>query len=117
GLPFHESIEFSDHENKFNTIPVSFLKSNKIVPYGSENGRIHVAVSDVFTVQPLDDLKMMFRGCDVKTVLSTELEIARVITTHFETVQSETTNEIIENLEESDFEILSRTSTETADIL
>lgn len=117
GFTYRESLDFKDEENLFRSVPANFLKSNRIVPFDATAGRIKVAITDISQLQPVDDLKMIFRNCKIEIVIASETEILHIINTHFETVQAETTNEIIENLEESDFEILSKTSGETADLL
>jgi general secretion pathway protein E len=117
GLAYIEKLDFRDAENIFRAIPANFLRSNRIVPFDSAKGRIKVAINDISQLQPVDDLKMIFRSKKMEIVIASESEIQRIINTHFETIQAETTNEIIENLEESDFEILSKTSGETADLL
>ena len=117
GLEFKAHIDYHDGDLLFKGLPVNFLKSNLLAPFNSEKGVIKIAITDVLNIQPLDDLKLLFKGHIFKIVLTTKNEVLKVINTHFELVESATTNEIIENLEESDFEILSRTSSETSDIL
>ncbi|NLV67111.1 MAG: type II secretion system ATPase GspE [Spirochaetes bacterium] len=117
GLAYIEKLDFRDTENIFKAVPANFLKSNRIVPFDSAKRIIKVAITDISQLQPVDDLKMIFRSSKIEIVIASESEIQRIINTHFETIQAETTNEIIENLEESDFEILSKTSGETADLL
>jgi general secretion pathway protein E len=117
GLDFKSHIDYHDGDQLFKGLPVNFLKSNLLAPFNSEKGVIHIAITDVLNIQPLDDLKLLFKGYIFKIVLTTRNEVLKLINTHFELVESATTNEIIENLEESDFEILSRTSSETSDIL
>jgi general secretion pathway protein E len=117
GLEFKVHIDYHDGDLLFKGLPVNFLKSNLLAPFNSEKGVIKIAITDVLNIQPLDDLKLLFKGHIFKIVLTTKNEVLKLINTHFELVESATTNEIIENLEESDFEILSRTSSETSDIL
>jgi general secretion pathway protein E len=74
-------------------------------------------VKDILNIQPVDDLKNMFKGYSFNIVISTESEILRIISSHFEGASLSSTSEIIEDLEEADFEILSKTSTESAEIL
>ena len=50
-------------------------------------------------------------------VLTTGEEIQRVVHTNYESLKSETTNDVIEDLEESEFEILSSQMSETTDIM
>jgi len=117
GVDFKTHIDFNDSDSVFKGLPVNFLKNNLIAPFSSGKCIIVVAVTDVLNIQPLDDLKLLFNGYSFKLVLTTVSEVLKIINTHFELAESATTNELIENLEESDFEILSRTSSETSDIL
>jgi general secretion pathway protein E len=72
---------------------------------------------DALNLLPLDDLKMLFPGCEFRMVLTTHEEIQRLIHTHYEVLKSETTDDVIEDLEESDLEILTDTLAESRDIL
>lgn len=117
GLEFKNHIAYSDNDSVFKNLPVNFLKSNLIAPYHSGKGVISIAVTDALNIQPLDDLKFLFKNYTIKTVLTPVNEVLKIINAHFELAETVTTNEIIEDLEESDFEILSRTSSETSDIL
>jgi len=117
GVEFKPYVDYNDKTAIFKSIPVNFLKNNLIAPYNSDKGTISVAVADPLNIRPIDDLKNMFKGYKFKTVVTTNDEVLKTINTHFELAESTTTNEIIENLEESDFEILSKTSSETSEIL
>jgi len=117
GYDFKSHLDFKDKEGLFKNIPVTFLKSNHLVPYKNEKTRVEIAVSDILNVQPLDDLKKIFSTYSVEVIISTEIEILRIISNHFENLDPETTDDIIEDLEESDFEILSQTAMETEDIM
>ena len=116
-LPFDEEIAFVDNEGLLRTLPVSFLKKNRLVPYSIEGSTIYVATSDVLHIQPLDDLRVYFPEYDIHQVLTFDSEIERVISGNFDISESETTDDLIEDLEESDFEILTGEVTETQDLL
>lgn len=117
GVEFKNHLEFSDSNSVLKNVPSPFLKNNLIVPFKVVKNRISIATSDIFRIQPIDDIKQMFAGYTTEVVLSGEHEISRVITSHFEGATAATTSELIENLEEADFEILSKTSSETAEII
>jgi len=117
GFTYKEILDFRDQDSILKNVPAGFLKSNRIVPFDSTGNRISVAISDISRIQPVDDLMRLFSKRKPVIFVTAETEIYRIINTHFENIQAETTDEIIENLEESDFEILSKTSGETADIL
>ena len=117
GLDSSPHIDFDDPDNMLGDISIHFLTKNRIVPFRAQGKSIHVATADALNLQPLDDLKMVFPGHEFRVVLTTVDEIQRLIQTHYDVLKSETTNDVIEDLEESDFEILSDHLSETMDIL
>ncbi len=116
-LEFIQHLDFHDDKNILTSLPSHFLKSNKIAPFRADDSTILLAVDDVFNIQPVDDLKRMFPAHKIQRVLASEHEISRVLNTHYESAETASTKEIIEDLEESDFEILSTTAAETTDLL
>ncbi len=117
GVAYQRHIEFEDPENLFSKIPVYFLKRNKIVPFKYVKKTIFVAIVDVLNIQPFDDLKMLYPGYHFEPVLTSDNELQKTISSHFDIIKAESTDEVLEDLEESDFEILSSPITETEDIL
>jgi type II secretion system protein E len=117
GVAYQRHIEFEDPENLFSKIPVYFLKRNKIVPFKYVKKTIFVAIVDVLNIQPFDDLKMLYPGYHFEPVLTSDNELQKTISSHFDIIKAESTDEVLEDLEESDFEILSSPVTETEDIL
>ncbi|MDY6934345.1 MAG: type II secretion system ATPase GspE [Spirochaetota bacterium] len=117
GISFQKRLEFDDPEELFSKIPIYFLKKNKMVPLHSKDKTISIAISDALNIQPFDDLKMIFPDYIFEAVLTSEEEIIRIINNHFDTLNVDSTSEAIENLEDSDFEILSSPIAETEDIL
>jgi len=97
--------------------PVHFLKKNKIVPFKYEGKTIFVAVLDFLNIQPFDDLKMIYQEYNFEPVIVSNDEIQRLLNSHFDVMKNESTDEVIDNLEESDLEILSSPVSETEDIL
>lgn len=117
GIPYQKSIEFEDPDGIFSKIPVHFLKKNKIVPFKCVKKTVFIAIEDVLNIQPIDDLKMLYPDFHFEPVLTSERELQKTISSHFDVLKSESTNDVIEDLEESDFEILSSPIMETEDIL
>ncbi len=116
-MSFMARLDFSDPDNMFANIPVHFMRKNRMVPFKKKGGTILVGIVDVLNIQPLDDLKMLFPQFDFEAVLTTEDEIQQVISTHFNVLKDESTSDVIEDLEESDFEILTSSISETEDIM
>ncbi|TAL31358.1 MAG: type II secretion system protein GspE [Spirochaetes bacterium] len=117
GMPYVKSLHFEDKDGVFSQVPVYFLRKNRVAPYRVSGTLIHVAISDPLNFHPFDDLKMIFPGYTLEFALSGELEIQRVIAAHFEMMKGDTTGEVIETLEESEFEILTSPIMETEDIM
>ncbi len=117
GLKFMPLLDFHDENKILLTLPLHFLKSNRLVPFHVEDDRIKVALDDVFNLQPFDDLRRLFPSYKIERVLSTGHEISRLLNSHFESAETASTEDIIEDLEESDFEILSTTASEITDLL
>ncbi|MFH0976660.1 MAG: type II secretion system ATPase GspE [Spirochaetota bacterium] len=116
-ITFQKKIEFDDAANLFSKIPAYFLKKNKIAPFKSSKKIISVAIDDALNIRPFDDLKMLFPDHTFKAVLTTDEEISRIIRTHFDALNADTTEEAMEDLEYEDIEILSSNFSETQDIL
>lgn len=117
GISSQVHIEFDDPDNFFSEVPVNFLKRHRMVPFKKTTNKIFVAVDDPLKIQPFDDLKMMFPGHELEAVLTTEEEIKKIINLHYDTLKAESTDDVIEDLEESDFEILTSHISETEDIM
>jgi len=116
-IEFNDHLEFNDQDNIFKDIPLTFLHKNNLVPIGYKNKTIKVAITEILNIQPLDDLKMLFPGYRLEPILTIKEEIQKIIHTHFDILKSESTDDLIEDLEESDFEILSSDISETMDIM
>ncbi|MFA5519092.1 MAG: type II secretion system ATPase GspE [Spirochaetota bacterium] len=117
GLKFMPLLDFHDENKILLSLPPHFLKSNRLVPFHVKDDKIKVALDDVFNIQPLDDLRRLFPSYKIERVLSTGHEISRLLNSHFESAETASTEDIIEDLEESDFEILSTTASEITDLL
>lgn len=118
GIDARHTLTFSLEKTELlQAIPVHFLKKHRMVPFAREGSVILVALADPLKIQPVDDLTLLLHGESLQPVLASEAEIERIITSHFEKVDSEVTSDLIEDLEEADLEILSSPVAETEDIL
>lgn len=113
---FKLTFDYSDTDHLKN-IPAGFLKRHKIVPFRLKNDIVSVAIIDPLNIQPLDDLKMLFPSLKIEPVLSREDEVARIINTHFDAIQAETSSDVIEDLEGSEFELLNIDDSISDDIM
>ncbi len=117
GIPFQNSLDYEDPGEIIAEIPVNFLTRNKIVPFKKKGSILFVGVADALNIQPLDDLKLLFPSFHFEPVLTVESEIQRIIHDHYDLAQSQSTDKVIEDLAESDFEILTSQVSETEDIM
>ncbi len=117
GVPFQRQITYEDKDGLFSGIPAYFLRKSRIIPFHAEGKVIYVAIADPLNPHPVDDLKVLFPGHEFELVLTAESEIQRIINSHFDVVRSDAAGDMIETLEDSDFEILSSPVTEAEDIL
>ncbi len=117
GIPFQSFLDFESPGEIIAEIPVNFLNKNMIVPFKKKGNTLYVGVADALNIQPLDDLKMLFPSFHFEPVLTVESEIMRIIHDHYDLAQSQSTNQVIEDLAESDFEILTTQVSETQDIM
>ncbi|MCP4138044.1 MAG: type II secretion system ATPase GspE [bacterium] len=117
GIDGKMHFDFEDPNNILGRIPVHFLNRNMIAPCQVKDRVIVVAIHDTLNFQPFDDLNMFFPDFHLEAVLTTKEEIKRIIQTHYDVLKSESTDDLIEDLEESDFEILSGDIAETEDIM
>jgi len=117
GLASQERPEFRLDSELVSSVPTQFLRKNRIVPFRQSGNTLFVAVSDPLNIQAIDDFRMIFPELELETVIVPEHEVIRIISAHFEELKSETTTDVIEDLEESEFEILSSSMSETEDIL
>ncbi len=118
GIPFDRKPEFKDSDNILNTLSISYLKKNRIVPYRADRRSITVAVCDPLVYEPVDDIAALFPGKRIHMVLAKSEDIDRIISTHFGTPEDEPADTMFSDLESSDFDLLGgATFGETEDIL
>jgi len=81
GLPVLPRIDAAEvDEELVERVPIAFAKAHGIVPLGrDEDGAVEVAVSDPLDTAPLDDLRLLFDGGDVRLRLATERTILATI--------------------------------------
>jgi general secretion pathway protein E len=60
-------------------IPISFAKHHHVIPVRLEGNRLEVAISDPLLTDPLDDLRLMFDGAQLRPVLATRRAILNCI--------------------------------------
>jgi general secretion pathway protein E len=81
GLPIRARIGPEDvDESLIERVPIAFAKAHLMLPLGREpDGTVRVAVSNPLDTAPLDDLRLLFDGADVKLELTTQRTILATI--------------------------------------
>ncbi len=110
-------VEYSDPQGILKNVPVYFLKKNMMAPYEVDGRTIFVAITDPLNIQPLDDLKMLFPDYDLEPVLTREIDIQKIIQNQYSDLGGESTADVIEDLEDSDLELISTAGLETEDLM
>jgi len=61
------------------TVPIAFAKGHGLLPLAREEGAVRVAVSDPFDTAPLDDLRLLFEGAEIRPELTSRRAILAAI--------------------------------------
>ncbi len=80
-LPIRPSIRTDEiDEELIEKIPISFCKNNVMLPLQRElDGSVRVAVANPLDTEPLDDLRLLFQGAEVKVELASQRTILGAI--------------------------------------
>jgi len=80
-LPIRTSIRTDGIDDELiEKIPISFCKNNVMLPLQREaDGAVRVAVANPLDTEPLDDLRLLFQGAEVKVELATQRAILGAI--------------------------------------
>lgn len=106
----------TDIQTEFTQIvPISFLKSNKMVPVDTGNEH-YIAINDPFLFQPLDDLRknLSWQGC--KAVLAPAQSILNAINYSYDMTQT-TADVVMQDIDDEDPERLFSEIEEIEDLL
>lgn len=89
-IEFVEKIEFENHEEIYNLIPLKLIQKSKIVPFKVIGNVVLVAVTDPTDLHPMDDVRIFLKGYEAQFVLAPEPEIIRIIHSHFDKTAAST---------------------------
>ncbi len=118
GLEVRSSLSPEDVEEELvKRVPIGFAKGAGLLPLGrTEADAICVAISDPFDTASLDDLRLLFDGADIETVLASHRAIMGTINQVYDR-GSDSISDIVETASD-DFESLaSEISAEPQDLL
>jgi len=104
-IPYRSQIDSQVNPEILSKVPLSFIKENRIVPIGEEDGDCLVAVHDPFNMAPVDDLKLLL-GLPLKVMICPFSEIDR-ITNHYFDLQNHSAAQVIDDFDEEEMGLLS----------
>ncbi len=116
GMTFLEKLNANVDRKLVERLPLRFVKNYLIVPYHGDGDVLQVAIHDPFSLQPLDDLRMMFSDYRIETVVTVRREIEKIVTQFFEQSQAGAES-MIEGLEGTDISLLSNIVEVTRDLM
>ncbi len=81
GIPIRPQIDASAVDAEFALkVPIGFAKSHVLLPLGrDDDGAVRVAVADPLATEPLDDLRLLFDGSELRIELATQRAILGAI--------------------------------------
>ena len=81
GLELLADLSSEDVDEKLvQQIPISFAKQHLLMPLAhDDSGAIRVAVANPLDTAPLDDLRLLFGGCEIRPELASEAAIVNLI--------------------------------------
>jgi len=115
-LPYWRDLEEKGIEQiPVSKVPITFYRQHRVFPIAYAGGVVKVAVTDPLNIQPLDDLAV-FLGVPVEPVLSTERAVMGAINRFYDR-ETDSTEQIMQDLEEEDLGALANEIEETDDLL
>jgi general secretion pathway protein E len=116
GLPYWRELEEKGIEQiPVSKVPITFYRQHKLFPIACADGVVKVAVADPLDIQPLDDLAV-FLGVPVEPVLSSERAVMSAINRFYDR-ETDSTEQVMQDLEEEDLGALANEIEETDDLL
>ncbi len=80
GLEVHAGIDSEEIDPEIiGRVPIGFAKHHGLLPLALQGSTLRVAVSDPTASEPLDDLRLLFDGCEIRPELGSRREIVAAI--------------------------------------
>jgi general secretion pathway protein E len=117
-LPVRTALRPEDvDEQLVERVPITFAKVHGLLPLSrDERGAVHVAVSDPFDTDPLDDLRLLFEGAEIEAELAPRRTILAAINQVYDRGASSTTD-LVEDVADDLEALASEISQEPQDLL
>jgi general secretion pathway protein E len=105
-LPFQAHIdEHALDSTLVAKVPINYAKKNKLLPIGTNDGSITVAIADPANYEPLDDLRVLF-GMPVSAVVSPSEVITEAINRAYDRASTTSAQDLMIDLEEDRLDVV-----------
>ncbi len=84
-------------------VPISFAKTHNMLPLRQDDGRVEVLVADPLAIEPLDDLRFIYPGCEFQPVLTLRRAILACINSVYD---RGTASDVAAKMDEEDLDDL-----------
>ncbi len=111
GLPIRKELPLDEIDDAYALrVPISYAKQHRLLPIGGdpERGTINVVASDPLAISPLDDLRILFDGAEIRLELANDRLLLAAINGVFDrsaTATDQLAEEATDDLDELALEI------------
>ncbi len=118
GLPFQAHIDPATLDNDLVArVPINYAKKNRLLPLGSDDGSVTVAIVDPANYEPLDDLHVLF-GKAIQPVIAPAEIITEAINRAYDQAATTTAHDLMIDLDEEGLNsVASELASEPRDLL
>jgi general secretion pathway protein E len=118
GLPFQAHIDPATLDNDLVArVPINYAKKNRLLPLGSDDGAVTVAIVDPANYEPLDDLHVLF-GKAIQPVVAPAEVITEAINRAYDQAATTTAHDLMIDLDEEGLNsVASELASEPRDLL
>ncbi len=118
GLPFQAHIDPATLDNDLVArVPINYAKKNRLLPLGSDDGAVTVAIVDPANYEPLDDLHVLF-GKAIQPVIAPAEVITEAINRAYDQAATTTAHDLMIDLDEEGLNsVASELASEPRDLL
>ena len=101
-LPFQDDLKPADIDPMLvDKIPINYAKTQEILPILSTDTTITLALANPFNVEAMEDIRIIFPGKDIRTVITSSAKIQDAINRVYERNTSNLIKDIEDNEEET----------------
>jgi len=118
GLPFQAHIDPATLDNDLVArVPINYARKNRLLPLGSDDGAVTVAIVDPANYEPLDDLHVLF-GKAIQPVVAPAEVVTEAINRAYDQAATTTARDLMIDLDEEGLNsVASELASEPRDLL